>query len=143
MTTKEIIAADRDKIAAMVVEHYRSVQEKRKQTSRVTGYSKCGCGALTVFLEDGDGYSVSEKLRDMFLPGLDLRKVKKYQKSYACDHCVNHYGLDLCACGSGLSPDECDGGLPECGKPTQVLGERTHVVAKDAWLMPERSVTIC
>ena len=45
------------------------------------------------------------------------------QELSACctHHCVNHYGLDLCACGSGMAPDECDFGDEVCGRPYQSI----------------------
>ena len=110
---------------------------------RIKEYSACECGALTLYLESGESYSVAKNRRKELLPGLDLRRVRRLQESWCCDHCVNHYGLDLCACGSGMRTEECENGFPECGKPMQVFGGRTHVVAKGAWLIPERSVTRC
>ena len=99
----------------------------------LTDYSRCSCGAITVFTTSGNSYSCDETRRNEFLPNLDLRRLHKLQDSYCCDHCVNRWGLDLCACGSGERYDECPNGLPECGKPAQVLFGRTHVVASD-WL---------
>lgn len=49
------------------------------------------------------------------------------------DHCVNHYGLDLCGCGSGNPFGKCDEYLPECSIPMQSVGEYDHVTAPDAW----------
>jgi len=34
-----------------------------------------------------------------------------------CNACVNHWATDMCACGSGLPPEKCDGDFEECGKP--------------------------
>ena len=41
----------------------------------------------------------------------------------SCNHCVNHWGLDLCACGNGEDPEECDGGFAECGLCSQYVRE--------------------
>ena len=69
----------------------------------LTGYTRCVCGAITVFHGNGNGYSCASENRATYLPGLDLRKLRRYSKgdTFCCDHCVNRYGLDLCACGSG------------------------------------------
>ena len=32
---------------------------------------------------------------------------------YACDHCINHYGLDICSCGSGKAVGKCSCGSTE------------------------------
>lgn len=40
-------------------------------------------------------------------------------QSYCCDHCVNHWGIGLCGCGSGQKVGKC-----ECGsqKAHDILG---------------------
>ena len=90
----------------------------------IVEYTKCACGAVTLFGDDGRSYSVARKNLGRFFPSLDLRKVKKATGvvTCCCDHCVNHYGLDLCACGSGEPYETCDAGRAECGKPIHVLG---------------------
>jgi len=101
-----------------------------------TWYTECVCGAITLEGEDGLSYSCARKNLKRFLPSLDLRKVKRAykHKTCCCDHCVNHYGLDLCACGSGEPYEKCDAGLEVCGQPMQKVGEYDCVVAKDSWL---------
>lgn len=84
-------------------------------------YSKCECGAITIVREDAQTYSCMEKNRKKFFPDLDLRKLKRHQTTVACDHCGNHYGLDLCGCGSGMPFGACDAGLNECSVPMQTL----------------------
>lgn len=37
----------------------------------------------------------------------------------SCNYCVNHWGVDLCACGSGKKVNKCKEGLRECGTPMQ------------------------
>ena len=99
----------------------------------ITGYFRCnGCGALTVICDNGGEYSVSNKNRRKYLPGLDLRTITRYNPVVCCNHCVNHFGMDLCACGSGMAPDKCDNHLDCCGKPSQVLEGRTCYRAADA-----------
>ena len=54
---------------------------------------------------------------------------------YACNHCVNNWGLDLCACGSGETPEECDGEFEECGRPMQNLDlNQPHVRGNGSWM---------
>lgn len=88
-------------------------------------YTKCVCGAITLFGEDGRSYSVSTKNLKRFFPSIDLRKVhRKYNgETYCCNHCLNHYGLDLCACGSGEPYETCRAGHKECGKPMHEIGK--------------------
>ena len=97
-------------------------------------YSKCSCGALTLFHRNGRSYTCDQENRRIFLPGIDLRKIRKLNDSYMCDHCTNRWGLDLCACGSGEYFWECDNGFPECGRPMQEYGGHDFVAAQGAWL---------
>lgn len=62
-----------------------------------------------------------------------LRKLVRYPQSFCCDHCVNHFGLDLCGCGSGNPFGKCDEYLPECSIPMQSVGEYDRVRAIGAW----------
>ena len=102
----------------------------------ITGYSKCSCSAITFFTEDGCSCSCRQSNIKRFFPGLDLRTLRKGRlpESYSCDHCVNHYGLDLCACGSGKPFEKCHEGFEECGKPMQVFGKYECVRASGAWM---------
>ena len=91
-------------------------------------YSKCICGAISLFPDDPCDTPVSfmntPNVRMRFVRGLDLRKLHRLQNTCCCDHCVNHYGLELCACGSGQPYESCDENLEECGAPMEALGER-------------------
>ena len=100
---------------------------------KLESYSRCSCGAVTVYADDGRSYSVDSRNRRRFLPGVDLRKLRRMDSSYCCDRCANHYGLDLCACGSGEPFDECESGLPCCGEPSQVLGGRECFKDPSGW----------
>ena len=95
-------------------------------------YYKCQCGAITIIDDDGSEYSCRQSNLRKFFPGIDLRKLDRYQETYNCNHCVNHYGLDLCGCGSGEEYGHCENGLEECEVPMQMLGLYTRVVAQDA-----------
>lgn len=101
----------------------------------ITGYSKCSCGAITLYAGD-EAYSVYQKNFRRFFPRIDLRalRAQRYQETYCCNHCVNHFGLDLCACGSGDAPDECVNGLSVCGTVMQKLGEYTRVTDSSGWV---------
>ena len=81
--------------------------------------TKCQCGAITVQTNEYSN-SVLAKNFNKFFP--DLTKPRKAQY-YQCNHCINHYGLDICACGSGESPEKCKEGYDNCGKPREVQGE--------------------
>ena len=95
-------------------------------------YRRCACGAITISTDVGT-YSCFSRNRKKFFPGLDLRRIPRLQTTDACDHCVNHYGLDLCGCGSGNLFGHCDGGLKECKAPMQVIGGYERVQADDTW----------
>lgn len=97
-----------------------------------TAYVKCICGAITIFTNVGD-YSCTQKNLKKFFPDIDLRKLIRYQETYSCNHCVNHYGLDLCGCGSGEDFGKCENNLDECSQPMQKLGEYTFILGKGAW----------
>ena len=97
-------------------------------------YGMCECGAITLFVHNGRSYSCLRKNLKRFLPNIDLRHIKRLShKTCNCDHCVNHYGLDLCACGSGEPYETCENGYAECGKPMQKLGEYDRVIGTNSW----------
>ena len=86
--------------------------------NRITSYQKCDCGAITLFFEDGANSSMFQETLDSM--GIDLSQAEELPKSYCCNHCVNHWGIDLCECGSGEKVGECS-----CGSefPVQQFGE--------------------
>lgn len=96
----------------------------------IKSYTKCQCGAITLEVDNGYEYSCNQKNLKKFFPQIDLRRksVIRYQDTYCCDYCVNHYGLDLCGCGSGELFGKCDNNLEECKQPMQSLGEYTCVI---------------
>ena len=101
----------------------------------ITGYSTCTCGAITIYGE-GDSYSCSRNNLEKFFPHLDLSEIEKFPQSYMCDYCVNHYGLDLCGCGSGEPVGECTNDFDQCVNhtPMQIVDKYTHVRASNSWI---------
>lgn len=85
--------------------------------------TKCECGAITV---EGNNFSNS-MTEETFLREFPDEDVPGETNWGNCNHCVNHYGIDLCACGSGEPVGKCDGDYEECkeGLPFQDKGERT------------------
>lgn len=99
----------------------------------IIGFSRCSCGAITFTTDDGKHYSCHEDNLARFLPDLKMDELDEYPTTYMCDWCVNHHGLDLCACGSGLPFETCGGGFDCCGEPMQSLEHGyTSVRARDA-----------
>jgi hypothetical protein len=81
-------------------------------------YSTCQCGAMTVHLDSGD-FSMPE---DDFISTYGHEDENDIVSEYgSCNYCVNNWGTDLCACGSGEKVDECDGEFSECGEPMQSI----------------------
>lgn len=94
-------------------------------TAKITEYSRCKCGAITLYFDNGANNSMKETTRKRLK--LSLRGAKKLQDSYCCNHCVNHWGIDLCECGSGEPVGKCD-----CGstRAVQTLGEEYDSFSK-------------
>lgn len=85
----------------------------------IISYSQCKCGAVTLYYDNGQSNSVKKKNLKKF--GISLKGVKKLSSPiWCCNHCINHYGIDICSCGSGIETDKCD-----CGSGTsmETLGE--------------------
>jgi hypothetical protein len=82
---------------------------------------RCACGAVTVEGEDFTNSMRIATFRREF-PGVRLSSKRRYCN---CDHCVNHWGIDLCGCGSGKTVGKCDGEFDECRnkQAAQVKGE--------------------
>ena len=89
----------------------------------------CVCGAVTL-AGHGVDYSVALENAPGFFPDISKEFWFCFQEFCdrpfsSCNHCVNHWGLDLCACGSGDAPEKCgweEAGI--CGYPSQVLKEK-------------------
>jgi len=100
----------------------------------IVNFFRCECGAITLNMEDGRDYSCKEENLERFFPDLNLTGIEELQKSWACDHCVNGYGLDLCACGSGEPYETCENGFDCCNTPMQSLEDGyTCVRGDNAW----------
>jgi hypothetical protein len=86
--------------------------------------ASCCCGAVEI---ESNGISYFAK-RKLALKLVGLSRLPRGLKTYSCcDHCVNHWGLDLCECGSGKIPCRCH------GRSMSTIDERTHLVANNAW----------
>lgn len=99
---------------------------------------KCSCGAVS-FKKNGQDYCCKPRtFRRLF--GVErVPRAKNSSRPYGCcDHCVNHWGLDLCRCGSGKAPHKCKEGLKVCGRPMQVLEQGTY---QSGWFAERNTVT--
>ncbi len=76
--------------------------------------SRCDCGAVTVVISS-QSYSMTRKYFNKLFGRHRIR-----DRVGSCDYCVNHWGLDLCHCGSGKKVYSCKE-LGNCGRPMQVL----------------------
>ncbi len=76
--------------------------------NNITEYQKCDCGAVTIYFENGAYSSMYQRTAKKL--HIDLRHYKRIPQSFCCDHCINHWGIDLCECGSGELVGKC-----ECG----------------------------
>ena len=90
-------------------------------------YSRCTCGAITINLPNGDSYSCRKSNKARLMPDIDLRKATRLTDTYNCDHCVNHYGLDVCGCGCGKPVGKCKNDLYGSNTPMQILYGRTKI----------------
>lgn len=70
---------------------------------KIISYQKCNCGAITVQYENGASNSMYFETFNQL--ALDISQAQEIPQSYCCDHCVNHWGIDLCECGSHHAHD--------------------------------------
>jgi hypothetical protein len=76
--------------------------------------TRCKCGAVTVTI-NGQDYSMrGKKFKELF-PG----EVVPRATMYGCNFCINHWGLELCGCGSGATFGKCPMQMSECRRPAQ------------------------
>lgn len=69
---------------------------------------KCKCGAVTIRFDNSASNSMFWETFEKL--DLDTGDATWLHQSYCCDHCVNHWGIGLCGCGSGQKVGKC-----ECG----------------------------
>lgn len=75
---------------------------------QITHIQKCVCGAITVWYDNGASNSMFQSTFELL--SLNVSDAEDLPESCCCNHCVNHWGIDLCECGSGSRVGEC-----ECG----------------------------
>lgn len=79
---------------------------------------QCQCGAVSVAYENDAYLSMPADIFNTKFPGMKLFETIMS----CCNYCsTNHWGVDLCGCGSGQKVGTCDNGLHECrnGIPAQ------------------------
>lgn len=94
---------------------------------------KCKCGAVTIRFDNSASNSMFWETFEKL--DLDTGDATWLHQSYCCDHCVNHWGIGLCGCGSGQKVGKC-----ECGsqKAHDILGVKYDsfgVILKKLWIM--------
>lgn len=77
-------------------------------------FKRCMCGAITITFEGGREISMKPATLKKHFPEL-VGKHSEGGRYGNCNHCVNHWGVDLCECGSGKDPKKC------CGTPYQEM----------------------
>ena len=109
---------------------YNQVMQYLYARYRIIHIAICNCGAITFEREHDTSWSVSLDNAHSFFPELPsefFEIMQGFIGEYShCNHCVNHWGLDLCACGSGEDPEECEGGFTECGLCSQYVREASE-----------------
>lgn len=65
---------------------------------------KCKCGAVTISFDNGASNSMFWETFEKL--DLDAGDATWLHQSCCCNHCVNHWGIDLCECGSGARDGE-------------------------------------
>ena len=78
---------------------------------------KCSCGAITLTFDNDVDSSMYQETFDKL--NVDVSNAERLPDMCCCNHCVNHWGIDLCECGSGERVGECSCGSNE---PVQKYG---------------------
>lgn len=90
-----------------------------------------GCDAVTVETEDKEYYSLHQ---EDFERIFEEKVPQDIPTVGSCNYCINHWGIDLCGCGSGEKFGECENGFEECKRPAQSIEEHiTHCTCSGAW----------
>jgi len=102
-----------------------TTKRERQLDSGLT-VSTCACGAITVATRE---FSNSMRPATFKREFPDLAMPRKATWS-CCNHCVNHWGIDLCGCGCGQKVGRCNGGFRQCRSniPAQEKGQRKEFV---------------
>jgi hypothetical protein len=83
-------------------------------------------------MPDGGDYSMTKEEFDRRFPSIFSGDVP--EEVCYCNYCVNHWGLDLCGCGSGEKFGECGNGYYECQRPAQSMEDGiTSCSCEGAW----------
>ncbi len=80
----------------------------------ITNTFKCKCGAVTVQFDNDATNSMPAESFTQHFP----EEEEPTHIVYNCDYCVNHWGIDLCGCGSGEKVGECTNEYAECRSST-------------------------
>jgi hypothetical protein len=81
---------------------------------QVVNITVCECGAVTLEKDDDIFISFNPVNALSYFDGNLAVSIQEYAKSLTktdtvlCNHCVNHWGIDLCKCGSGNPTGMCD-----------------------------------
>ncbi len=83
---------------------------------KIEDIQKCECGALTIYFDNSSNNSMKPKTFKKLFKDVELKTT--LNKTYSCNHCINHWGLDLCGCGSGEKLGKCKGDFEPCKNKT-------------------------
>lgn len=115
--------------AEAVEKQFPEVMEMLQSWYGIRWVKRCACGAITFEGDRGIGYSVMpangpKVFSRIPVPAAFWEALKDCEDDYFnCNHCVNHWGLDLCGCGSGELFGECQEDTAYCGQPASLLRE--------------------
>lgn len=102
----------------------------------IVSVEECNCGAITIGFSNDTAISCQKENMQKYL-GFDYDNLMHFvEGSIAnklevsmCNHCVNHWGVDICSCGSGEPIGECD-----CGSKEGYQTYNTRGFNKGGWL---------
>lgn len=79
---------------------------------------RCQCGAVTVSSNNGDISMPYSEFKTEY-PEVKLEK----GKYGSCNYCVNHWGTNLCKCGSGKKKGKCNCKYKNTGESSAYNGK--------------------